>query len=133
MNLKKLVTAVGALLALLSVFSTWLIYNQHMPVSKYDMAGVAPGLFYTIAAIGLIALILLILPLFLSDPSRMIVVVLLSIAGFGLLYMFSAGKDVVAQGYGTVDLTTGWYLALTGLIIALAGSFVGGKKRVLDE
>ena len=127
--MKKIITPIGAIIVLLFTSATWLVYNGHIAVSLYTMAGAAPILTYLIFAMVVIAFVLIVLPIFLKNPIRPIAVAVLSLLSIALLLAFREYKYLAGGEMGVVELSTAWYGVMAGFLIAFLGGFVGGKKK----
>lgn len=127
--MRKITTALGALIALVFMFSTWIHLNPKFPVGLYSIAKSMPSLGFIVLGLALIALFLLIFPIFLRNPLRKVLIVSFSIISVILLLVFTNFKDDLNRGNELPTLGIAWFGSLFGFFIAFLGAFVKTKPR----
>ena len=127
--MRKIITALGALMALAFMFSTWVHLNPKFPVGIYSLAKAMPALGFILLGLALIALILLIVPLFLRNPLRRVLIVSFSVISLILLLAFANFKEDLNRGNEIPTLGIAWFGSLFGFFIAFLGAFVKTKLR----
>jgi hypothetical protein len=126
--MKKLITLFGGILVMIFSVNPWVHHlDTGVKFGLYDIAKAFPPMFAMIAISLLFGLLLVILPLILRNPTRLIVVVILSIIGF---IMLAAMPSMLPPDFG---LGRAWYGSLTGYLLALLGGFFGGTRRLADN
>ncbi len=127
--MRKITTALGAFIALVFMFSTWVYLNPKFPVGLYSIAKAMPSLGFIVLGLVLISLILLIAPIFLRNPLRKVLIISLSIISFILLLAFATFKEDLNRGNEIPTLGIAWFGSLFGFFIAFLGAFVKTKPR----
>lgn len=127
--MKKITTALGALIALIFMFSTWVHLDPKFPIGLYMMAKAVPALGFIWLALALIALILLIVPIFLRNPFRKVLIVSFSVISVILLLAFATFKDDLSRTGEIPTLGRAWFVVLFGFFIAFLGSFIKTKPH----
>lgn len=127
--MRKITTALGALIALVFMFSTWVHLNPKFPVGLYMMAKAVPALGFIWLGLALIALVLLIAPIFLRNPLRKVLIVSFSVISLILLLAFTTFKEDLNRGNEIPTLGIAWFGVLFGFFIAFLGAFIKTKPR----
>lgn len=122
--MKKITTALGALIALAFMFSTWVHLNPKFPIGLYTMAKAVPALGFIWLGLALIALFLLIFPFFLRNPIRKVLIVSFSVFSLILLLAFATFKDDLSRGNDIPMLGMAWFGVLFGFFITFLGAFI---------
>lgn len=130
--MKKITTALGALIALVFMFSTWVHLNPKFPVGFYSMAKYMPSLGFIWLGLALIALFLLFIPFFLRNPIRKMLIISFSVISLVLLLAFATLKDDLSRGNEIPTLGPAWFGVLFGIFIAFLGSVIKTRPRT-DE
>lgn len=128
--MKKIITVIGALIALVFMFSTWVHLNPKFPVGLYSIAKVMPSLGFIVLGLALIALILLIAPIFLRNPLRRVLIVSFTVISLILLLAFATFKEDLNRGNEIPTLGMAWFGSFFGFFIAFLGAFVKTKPRL---
>ncbi|MEK7723574.1 MAG: hypothetical protein AAB336_04445 [Acidobacteriota bacterium] len=127
--MKKITTALGALIALIFMFSTWVHLDPKFSIGLYMMAKAVPALGFIWLGLALIALVLLIAPIFLRNPFRKVLIVSFSVISVILLLAFATFKDDLSRTGQIPTLGIAWFGVLFGIFIAFLGSFIKTKPR----
>ncbi|HRH43561.1 MAG TPA: hypothetical protein PKY82_18170 [Pyrinomonadaceae bacterium] len=131
--MRKIITVFGALIALAFMFSTWIHLNPKFPLGLYSIAKAMPSLGFIVLGLALIALFLLIVPFFLRNPLRRVLIISFSVISLILLLAFTTFKDDLNRGNEIPTLGIAWFGSLFGFFIAFLGAFVKTKPSTNSD